>query len=78
MALEIEEGKQLDKINETKSCIGYLLKTLYFYKRGGPPRGSGMMRGGRGNGPGGGMRGPPMRGRGGPPGRGGRGGHFPG
>jgi len=34
-----------------------------------------MMRGGRGNGPGGGMRGPPMRGRGGPPGRGGRGGH---
>ncbi|KZC14452.1 hypothetical protein WN55_06912 [Dufourea novaeangliae] len=46
--------------------------------RGGPPRG-GMMRGGRGNGPGGGMRGGPpgMRGRGGPPGRGGHGGHFP-
>lgn len=36
------------------------------------------MRGGRGNGPGGGMRGGPpgMRGRGGPP-RGARGGHFP-
>lgn len=49
------------------------------FNRGGPPRGGGMMRGGRASGPGGGMRGGPpgMRGRGGPPGRGGRGGHFP-
>lgn len=52
---------------------------FYCFIRGGPPRGGGMMRGGRGSGPGGGMRGGPpgMRGRGGPPGRGGRGGHFP-
>ena len=50
--------------------------TDIFIHRGGPPRGGSMMRGGRGNGPGG-RGGPPMRGRGGPPGRGGRGGHFP-
>lgn len=54
-------------------------EVIFSCHRGGPPRGGGMMRGGRGSGPGGGMRGGPpgMRGRGGPPGRGGRGGHFP-